>query len=124
MNRWRVITSLLAVMLLVSSCFATSPAPPPRGELKILSHSMARGASDSVAVQVTIKNAGSSTIELAQVKVNFHDAQGKLIDSSSDAVMNLGPGESWSFEIACSGAGCDKAKSYEIETMAGTSSGG
>jgi len=116
--------SLLIVMLLTTGCFVVNPTPPPVGELAIIKHSLTRGDSGSVEVQVKVKNVGSSIIELAQVKVNFHDDEGNLIDSSSDAVMNLRPGESWDFEIACSGAGCDQVKNYEIETMAGTSSGG
>ena len=60
---------------------------------------------------------------LAQATVDFLDAEGNLIDSSSDAIMNLRPGESWNFEIACSGADCGQVKGYEIETLAGTSSG-
>jgi len=124
MNRWYLIMSLLTVMLLATSCFAISPTSPPAGELEILSHSMTRRDSGTVEVQVTVKNVGSSTIELAQVKVNFYDLQGNLIFSSSDAVMNLRAGENWSFEIACPGASCDQVKNYEIEAMAATSSGG
>ena len=124
MKKWYVIASILVVMLLATSCFAIGRTPPPAGELGILSHSMTSGDSGSVEVQVTAKNVGFSTIELAQVTVNFYDAQENLIDSSNDAVMNLRPGESWNFEIACSAAGYDQVKKYEIESMAGTSSGG
>jgi len=122
MNRWYVIMGLLAVMLLATSCFAVSP--PPAGELDILRHSMNKGDSGSVEVEVMVKNVGPLTIELARVKVNFYDAEGSLIDSSSDAVMNLRPGEIWNFEIVCPGPGCERVKGYEIEAMAGTSSGG
>ena len=124
MKKWYVIASILVVMLLATSCFAIGRTPPPAGELKVLSHSMTRGDSGSVEVRITVENTGSSVIELAQVKVGFYDAKGNLIDSSSDGVMNLRPGETWDFEITCPGAGCDKVERYAIETLAGTSSGG
>ena len=110
-------------MLLATSCVVIGKSPPPAGELKILSHNMTRGDSGSVEVRITVENIGASVIELAQVNVSFYDGKGNLIDSSSDAVMNLRPGESWEFEIACPGAGCAKVERYDIETMAGTSSG-
>ena len=124
MKKWYVIAGILVAMLLATSCAVVSPPSPPAGELAVLKHSLTKGDSGSVEVQVTVKNVGASTIELAQVKVNFYDAQRNLIDSSSDGVMNLKPGQSWDFEIVCPGVGCDQVKSYEIETMAGTSSGG
>jgi hypothetical protein len=71
-----------------------------------------------------VKNVGPAVIELAQVTVSFYDAQEALIDSSSDSVMTLRPGETWDFQIACRGSRCRQVKKYEIETMAGTSSGG
>ncbi len=40
------------------------------------------------------------------------------------AVFALLPQETWDFEIKCRGTRCADVKSYEIETMAGTSSGG
>lgn len=124
MNRWYMIMSLLIVMLLATSCFAISPTSPPTGELEIVSHGMTGGDSGKVEVQVMVKNVGSSTIGVAQVKVNFYDFQGNLISSSSDTVMNLRASENWSFEIACPGAGFNQVKNYEIEAMAATSSGG
>ena len=44
-----------------------------------------------------------------------------LIETSSDGVTHLKPGESWDFEINCSGGGCDKAEDYKIEAAATTS---
>ena len=76
MKKWCAITSIFIAMLLATSCALINPTPPS-GELKILDHSLTRGDSGSAEVQVKVKNAGSSTIELAQVKVNFYDAQGE-----------------------------------------------
>ena len=123
MKKWTVIASILSAMLLVAGCTGTG-STPLAGELAVINHDMTRGESGSVEVQVTIKNVGSVMVELAQVTVSFYDADKNLIDSSSDSVMNLRPGEIWDFEITCQGARCSQVKGYEIETMAGTSSGG
>lgn len=123
MKKWTVITGVLIAMLLVAGCTGMG-STPLAGELAVINHDMTRGKSGSVEVQVTIKNVGSVMVELAQVTVSFYDADKNLIDSSSDSVMNLRPGEIWDFELACQGTRCNQVKSYEIETMAGTSSGG
>ena len=124
MRRWYIGISLLVAILLTTACITASPTAPLTGKLEVLRHSMSRGESGGVQVQVTVKNVGSTVVELAQVRVNFSDAQGKLVDSSSDAVMNLRPDESWDFVITCTIPGCEQVENYEIETMAGTSSGG
>jgi len=123
MKRWCGIIGILSAMLLVAGCTGTG-STPLAGELAVINHDMTRGESGSVEVQVTIKNVGSVMVELAQVTVSFYDTNKNLVDSSSDSVMNLRPGEIWDFEITCQGARCSQVKDYEIETMAGTSSGG
>ncbi|MFC1932506.1 FxLYD domain-containing protein [Chloroflexota bacterium] len=120
MKKWYIVAGILAVLMLAGGCLATETAPASK--LEVLSHKMIKG-DDGVEVRVTVKNAGSNRIELAEVTVNFYDANGTLIDTSKDAVMNLGAGENWTFTIACSGAGCEKVKTYDIKALAGTSSG-
>ena len=73
--------------------------------------------------QVTVKNVGLDKIDFAEVTVNFYAARGTLIDTSKDAVMSLKMGERWTFTIACSGADCDRVTTYDVEALAGTSSG-
>jgi len=77
-----------------------------------------------VTLAITIKNTGQVNAELAEVKVSFYDAQKNLIDSARDSVMNLKPDETWDFIIPCAGDDCGKIASYDIETTAGSSSGG
>ena len=84
----------------------------------------ASGCGKCVEVKATVKNVGSYKVDFAEVTVKFYDANKTLISTAKDAVMNLNPGESWNFTIPCSGAGCETAETYEIESMAGTSSGG
>jgi hypothetical protein len=123
MTRWCVIIGILFAVLLIAGCTGMGSTPPAT-KLAVINHEMTGGESGSVTVQVTVKNVGSVIAELAQVTVSFYDTNKSFIDSSSDSVMNLRPGEIWDFEIACQGTRCNQVKSYEIETMAGTSSGG
>lgn len=118
------IAGILPALLLVTSCAGAGSGPAQSGELTVLNHTMTRGESGNVAVRVTVKNTGPVTAELAEVTVSFYDADRNLIDSSSDSVINLRPGETWDFEISCQGTQCSQVRSYEIETLAGTSSGG
>jgi hypothetical protein len=73
---------------------------------------------------VTIKNVSDVTAELASVKVNFYDAQKELIDSNKDSIMNLKPNTTWDFILPCSTDRCSEIKSYDVEVMSGSSSGG
>ena len=118
------IAGILIAIMLTAGCTGTSSGPPPQGKLTIIDHEMSGVESGNVTVEVTVKNTGTVMVELAQVTVSFYDAQKGLIDSTSDSVMSLGTGETWEFEIKCLGTRCRQVKSYEIETVAGTSSGG
>ena len=121
MKKWCIIAGIIVVVLLLASgCLTAGPAPA--GKLEILSHKMVDGDGE-VRVQVLVKNAGSSTIELAEVTVNFYAADGVLIGAEKDAVMNLRAGENWTFTLVCSGGDCDKVKTYDVKALAGTSSG-
>jgi len=123
MKKLAVTAGLLTALMLASGCTGAGSGPPPKGELAVINRALTRSASGNVTVQVTVKNVGPVMVELARVTVKFYDAQKGLLDSSSDSVMNLGPGETWDFSIACQGDS-SQVKSYEIETLAGTSSGG
>jgi len=110
-------------MLLATSCGVTSPTPLPAGVIKIVDHSMAWGESGAAEVSVTVENAGYSSIELAEVTVKFYAGK-NFVGTSSDAVMNLKPGETWDFKIVYSGASCDRVTSYDVTATATTSSRG
>ena len=118
--KWSVFTVFIATITLASGCIGSGPLP--QAKLTVVNHEMTRLESGDVEVQVTVKNTTMATAELAQVTVNFYDAGKGLIDSSSDSIMNLGPGETWDFKLACQRTRCSEVSSYEIETMVGTSS--
>ena len=120
MKKLAAVFAVLMVATLVSGCIGTGSVP--RGELAVINHEMIK--EDSIVVKVTVKNVSRVTVELAEVTVDFYDADKNLIDSSRDSVINLGPQETWDFEIKCREARCHEVKTYEIKTMAGTSSGG
>jgi hypothetical protein len=114
---------LLLFPAVISGCIRTGSATA-RAELTVIEKHLSTGASGNVTLAVTVKNTGRVIAELAEVKVSFYDAQKNLIDSEQDSVINLKPNETWDFIIPCTGDNCGKIASYEIETTAGSSSGG
>ena len=114
---------LLLILAFVSSCVQTGDSST-RATLAVTNKVLKTDTAGKVTLAVTIKNTGRVNAELAEVKVNFYDAQKNLIDSARDSVMNLKPDETWDFVIPCTGDNCDKIASYDIETTAGSSSGG
>ena len=97
-GKYCLVIVILAILPLINGC---AGAPPPSAELEIVKHSLDRGDSGNAKVLITVKNSGSSVIELAEVTVIFYDAQGNPISSTSDAVMNLEPRATWDFIILC-----------------------
>ena len=124
MKKWHIIAGLLAIISLATSCIViNNPSPAPAGELTILSHSMTKLDSGAVEVNAAIKNTGSTLVDFAQVEVEFYDASGTLVETSTDGIFNLERGESWDFTITCSGAGCHQVTNYKVTATATTSSG-
>ncbi len=92
------------------------------GKLEIIGHDLVKDESGT-RVLVTAKNIGSNVIELAEITVRFYDKNKTLIETSKDAIMNLNLGEIWTFTVTCSGTRCDQVDNYDVEGVAGTSSG-
>jgi len=125
MKHKTVVCVSMALLLLtaVSSCIRTGDSSA-RATLTVINKVLKTDEAGKVTLAVTIKNTGRVNAELAEVKVSFYDAQKNLIDSATDSVMNLKPNETWDFIIPCAGDSCGAIKSYDIETTAGSSSGG
>jgi hypothetical protein len=115
---------LLLMLASAMSCIQVGGGSSPRAELSVINEVLIKDEAGGVALKVTVKNTGPVKAELAEVKVSFYDAQKELIDSTRDSVLNLGPNETWEFTIPCMGERCGEIMSYEIQTTAGTSSGG
>lgn len=119
-----IAVGILSLILIPGlSCIQTG-GTLAKAELAVLKKELKTDAAGKVTLAVTVKNTSRVNAELAEVKVRFYDAQKNLIDSSRDSVLNLGADETWDFNIPCAGENCGKIASYEIETTAGTSSGG
>jgi len=114
---------IVATLLTSSWSCSQSPSSSPKAELTVIKKEMVRDASGNMALHVTVKNTSQNMAELAEITVSFYDAQKNLINSSRDSVINLGPDETWDFNIPCQGERCNEVKSYEIKTTAGTSTG-
>jgi hypothetical protein len=63
-------------------------------------------------VRGTAKNVSSSNLRYAFVKVKFYDAAGNVLDTLSDYIIDLGPGETWNFEVIYFGS--RNVKNYKI----------
>jgi hypothetical protein len=83
-------------------------------KLQILSHSMTTNEYGNIVVKGTAKNISSSNFSYAEIKVKFYDASGALLDTWLDNINDLGPGETWSFEVMYLGLDTEKVKSYQI----------
>ena len=119
----RLIFIFLALLLLASgpSCLGSSPAP--MAELAILNQELTKDATGATVLYVTVKNTSHAVAELAEVTVDFFDADNNLVDSSRDSVLNLQPNETWDFTFRCEAARCSEVTRADIKATAGTSSG-
>jgi hypothetical protein len=115
--------ALITFLTSFCSCINTTGVAQ-KAELAILKKELTKNEAGNTVVLVTIKNIGSVNAELAEVRVTFYDAQRDIIDSSRDSILNLKPDKTWEFTLSCSGERCSQIKSYDVETTAGTSSGG
>jgi len=89
-------------------------APPATEKLEILSHNMSTTEFGNLVIKGTAKNVSSSNLSYAEIKVKFYDAAGNLIDTSLDNINDLGPGETWKFEVMYLGMDTENVKSYKI----------
>ena len=122
MKKWCIVVSLLVVLPALAGCTLVGGGKAVPGKLEIIDKELIKDESGTRVV-VTVKNVGSNKIELAEVTAKFYDKNEVLIETGKDAVMNLKPGERWTFTIECKGEGWDEVQSCKVETLAGTSSG-
>jgi len=124
MTKRPVFFAILLVIILASGLSCMSSNSAPRIELSILKQELTKDETGAAVAEVTVKNISRTVAELAEVRVDFYDADNNLVDSSRDSVLNLGPDETWDFKFVCQGERCGAVKTCEIQATAGTSSGG
>jgi len=97
--------TLLAVLAVVGVCvisIGVCVVEEAGEELTIVDHSLGYDNFWGYAeVTGTVKNTGDNTVEFGFVRVKFYDSSGNVIDTSSDSVQDLEPGETAKFEVAC-----------------------
>jgi hypothetical protein len=126
------ISAKIATLLIVSALGLTSLTactgiqyqpgeitPPPAERLPILNLSMEQDELDFIIIKGTVKNVNPASSGYAEVRVMFYDAEGVLRDTFRDSTSDLGPGETWDFEILCPGINTDGIKSYEVIASSG-----
>jgi len=119
-----LIKSLVAIVLVAilipsfTGCIETEYEPgkdgvsPVTEKLQILSHTGGFTDYGSPMVTGTAKNVSSSNLIYAEVRVKWYDSAGSLLDTSLDNINDLGPGQTWRFEVIYFGS--EKGISYEI----------
>jgi hypothetical protein len=90
------------------------PPSPAAERLPILNLSMVQDELGFIIIRGTAKNVSPTSSSYAEVRVMFYDAEGVLLDTFRDNVTDLGPGETWDFEILCPGIDTDEVKRYEV----------
>jgi len=106
--KFLVLTLIVALAVGLAGCAETAP---PTEKLQILSHSMSTDQYGYPVVQGTAKNVSSTNFSYAFINVKFYDASGAAIATLSDYICDLGPGETWNFEVTCNEK---NAQSYKI----------
>lgn len=104
-------------MASLAACAETQYQPeeaPPSEELLILSLTMTQDEHGFIIIKGTAMNVSPSNSSSAEVKVELYDAEETLLDTALDSISDLGPGETWDFEVACPGIDTDEVKRYEI----------
>ena len=119
----RLILVVLTIALLASgmSCLGSNSAPV--AQLSILKQELTRDETGAMVANITIKNTGNVVAELAEVTVDFYDANRNYVASARDSIINLGPTETWDFVIKCEAERCSEVTTADIKATAGSSSG-
>ena len=89
----------------------------PTAELKnleILDHHMETGQFGNLIIKGSAKNIGSYSLSYAEVRVKFYDKEGAALDTSLDNINDLGPGETWKFQVMYFGTDTENVDSYKI----------
>ncbi|MFA5308903.1 MAG: FxLYD domain-containing protein [Dehalococcoidales bacterium] len=123
-SRLAISAGILLLLLLagMASCIHVGEAPA-KAEITVIKKELKTDGQGGTALYITVKNTGGVNAELAQVTVSFYDTQKNLVYTARDSVLNLKPGQIWDFTLPCAGE-CGNIGSYEVETLAGSSSGG
>jgi len=90
----------------VSAPSTVTPTPTPvpttvlePAKLVILSHSMTRAGNGGSTVTGQAKNVGDYDLDCAQIVIDWRDSAGNDLYTSSAYVSDLGPGQTWNFEV-------------------------
>ena len=115
------ISILLAVIALVlasmAACDEIQYQPDevtPSEELLILSLTMTQDEHGFIVIKGTVMNVSPSNPSSAEIQIELYDAEETLLDTALDSISDLGPGETWDFEIACPGIDAEEVKRFEI----------
>lgn len=111
-----VLVAIVVIIIAVSAfCIYTCQEVTEQEvtELEILSHEglKVKGIFGVFEVTGTAKNVGAKTLNYSSIECRFYDSAGNQVDTLKDSMSDLGPGQTWAFEVVCYD---DRAVSYNI----------
>lgn len=75
----------------------------PDGDIQIVNYRISTSMFGDLFAAGTVENISSKSNLTAVVKADYYDANGNYIDSETDTVRRLEPGETGAFEVVYSG---------------------
>lgn len=73
------------------------------GDIQIINYKIFTSMFGDMFAAGTVKNIGSKSNTTTLIKADYYDANGNYIDSETDTVKRLEPGETGAFEVVYSG---------------------
>jgi hypothetical protein len=108
----KTIVGLIALAAVIAVAMLAGCVDSKSNKLEILDYKDGYTDYNLRCIKGTAKNVGSSTLRYAEIRVKFYDKEGTLLDTSIDNINDLGPGETWRFEVVHLGRG--KWSKYKI----------
>ena len=89
-------------------------SPTSSQKLVILEHHRTVSEFGSIVVAGKAKNVTNENFSYAEIRVKFLDSGGAVLETSLDNINDLGPSQTWSFEVMYFGLDESKVATYEI----------
>lgn len=77
--------------------------------------------SDNVGVMGTVENVGNSPLDDIEIEVTLNDGDtvlGEFVDTSTEVIDSLSPGESWQFNVVFEGENLGDATDFTVSAQA------
>lgn len=99
-----IVFALCSIAVTAAGCLSDTEysgegSSPQTKKLTILSHEIGTTSWGGISVTGIARNDSDGRLGYAEVKVRFYDVRGSLLETSFANVLDLDPGQTWSFEV-------------------------